>query len=347
MSCHWTTPQGRLKDRSWLAGLGATSSGPACKYSCTLSGGARRTGRHRSALLAAVALACALAAGVQSAVGASSVPSTTCRGAELRPNARNLAAVDSATLCLIDRSRAAHHLEKPKPNGALRAVAGSQVASMVRGDYFADIRPSGQTPHSLIAGSRYPARTSLSTGQILAWGTDAEATPASIVAAWMASPPHRRIILKGEYSDVGVAAIGRLLDLRCERGAHALVSVDGQHPVAARLRQRKIFLRPKAGKVMGDHTRTVSPRDLRRIVAAATVNYDAFIGKSHAGETVRDIGCLVLGDDDCTQARHECLCIASGSGKGQWLRCPAARRFLKGWRSRRDALRKTRNGRPR
>jgi len=154
-----------------------------------------------------VALLCACSAGAQTAIAASRVPSTPCRGANLRPNATNLAAVDAATLCLIERTRAGHRVRTLRSNGELRAVAASQVDSMVRRDYFADVRPSGQTPFSLVAATRYPAHAGLSTGQVIAWGSGANATPARIVAAWMASPAHRTIILTGEYRDVGVAAV--------------------------------------------------------------------------------------------------------------------------------------------
>jgi uncharacterized protein YkwD len=46
-------------------------------------------------------------------------------------------------------------------------------------------------------------------------------TPAGIVAAWMASPPHRAIILDRTYRDAGVAA------------TPALPSVVGQGRVGA------------------------------------------------------------------------------------------------------------------
>jgi uncharacterized protein YkwD len=129
-----------------------------------------------------------------------------CANANLRPTAADEPAVSTATLCLIDRVRAAHHLRWLRANRELRAVALSQVSAMVRWDYFADIRPSGQTPLSLVQGTRYPFHTlSFAVGQNIAWGAHGGETPASIVAAWMASPPHRALILDGRYRDAGVA----------------------------------------------------------------------------------------------------------------------------------------------
>jgi uncharacterized protein YkwD len=133
---------------------------------------------------------------------------TACQDADLLPTATNDAAVGAATLCLIDRIRAAWHLTPVRSNGRLGSVAASQVRNMVRWNYFADLRPNGQTPLSLAGAIGYRTRSRrVSVAQNIAWGTGRSATPASIVAAWMASPPHRRVILTGSFRDAGVAAV--------------------------------------------------------------------------------------------------------------------------------------------
>jgi len=132
----------------------------------------------------------------------------SCPGADVTPTAENSAAISAATLCLIDRIRAAWHLGPVRANAALRAVAASQVKNMVRWHYFSDVRPSGQTPLSLVARTGYRARaSSVSVAQNIAWGTGPYATPAHIVAAWMASPPHRRVILTRRFRDAGTGAV--------------------------------------------------------------------------------------------------------------------------------------------
>lgn len=163
-------------------------------------------------MLATAWLLCVLVFALQApANGASPRSAAQCGGADLVPAPGNAAAVQAATLCLIDMVRAQHRLQPLRANAMLRAVAHSQVQSMVRWNYFADVRPSGQTPFSLIAASRYRAHAaSISTGQDIAWGTGSHATPASIVAAWMASPPHRTIILTGSYRDAGVSVMPSL-----------------------------------------------------------------------------------------------------------------------------------------
>jgi uncharacterized protein YkwD len=128
-----------------------------------------------------------------------------CPGANLIPTSANAPAVDAATLCLIDNLRSAYRLGPLRANRELQSVATTQVKDMVDWNYFADDRPPEQTPASLIAATRYPAHSaSLSTGQNIGWGTGVYATPAQMVAAWMASPPHREIILIGAYREAGV-----------------------------------------------------------------------------------------------------------------------------------------------
>ena len=161
-------------------------------------------GRNLLATLVVGLLVCAGALAADYSVAGAR--SAGCLGANLRPSATNAAAIDAATLCLIDHVRAAQHLRPLRSNRELGAVASSQVGSMVRWNYFADVRPTGQTPLSLVVVTHYPAHAGgISVGQNIAWGTGSYTTPAHIVAAWMASPPHREIILSGKYRDAGVA----------------------------------------------------------------------------------------------------------------------------------------------
>jgi uncharacterized protein YkwD len=130
----------------------------------------------------------------------------SCPGATLQPSSADAASVNSATLCLVNRIRSAHRLHALRANRELGSVAASQVATMVRRDYFADIRPTGQTPLALVGVTRYPAHSAaFAVGQNIAWGTGSYSSPGHIVAEWMASPPHRAIILTNYYRDAGVA----------------------------------------------------------------------------------------------------------------------------------------------
>ena len=174
------------------------------KYRCTLPLVRSRTHKGLCALLAVLWLA---GGAVLAAPAAASTPAP-CAGAALRPSAADLAAVETATLCLVNAVRTSRHLRVLRANGELARVAAWQVRQMVALDYFADVGPTGQTPLSLIAATRYStSAVAFTVGQNLAWGTGLYTTPLHIVAAWMASPPHRAIILDGAFRDAGAAAL--------------------------------------------------------------------------------------------------------------------------------------------
>jgi uncharacterized protein YkwD len=165
------------------------------------------------AALAAVTLTCPAIFGTPPAVAARR--SQSCQGANLSPTAANAATVAAATLCLIDQVRAGYQLGQLRSNNELRTLASSQVDDMVSSNYFADDRPGGLTPFSLVVGTRYSAHArAISVGQNIGWGTGQYATPTSMVAGWMASPPHRKLILTAVFQDAGVGvtpAVPRVL----------------------------------------------------------------------------------------------------------------------------------------
>jgi uncharacterized protein YkwD len=166
-----------------------------------------RCASRLGAVVAAALLACAgtIAADTARAAPASR-PSALCADANLHPSAANAHAVAAATLCLVNRVRSVHGLGPVRANRALSRVAASQVASMVHEDYFADVSPSGQTPLSLVAGTSYAVHAAeFAVGENIAWATGSYTTPAHIVAEWMASPPHREVMLSAEFRDAGVA----------------------------------------------------------------------------------------------------------------------------------------------
>jgi uncharacterized protein YkwD len=187
-----------------------------CKHACTLSGAVRRTRRKIGAL---IALALPIGVGeLRTEAAVARAASASCPGANLHPGRRNAPAVHAATVCLIDRVRAVYHLRPLRSNRYLQGVATRQVKDMVRWNYFADDRPSGLTPSALIASTGYAARArSLSTGQNIGWATGADTTPASMVSAWMSSPPHRAIMLARHFLDIGVG-VTAVLPSVLERG---------------------------------------------------------------------------------------------------------------------------------
>jgi uncharacterized protein YkwD len=82
---------------------------------------------------------------------------------------------------------------------------------MVLGSFFAHRAPGGPTLPGRLARVGYLGRHAVDwvVGENLAWARGAAATPRGIVAAWMASPGHRRNVLDADFREVGIGvAVG-------------------------------------------------------------------------------------------------------------------------------------------
>jgi len=135
-----------------------------------------------------------------------------CPHATLVPDRWNLELIRSATLCLVNRERAAHGERPLDQNRRLQRAAQGHTESMALRGYFNHIGPLGGTPLSRIraAGYIYGSHVSYAVGENIAWGTRSLATPRAIVAAWMASPGHRANILDGRFRDTAIGVCSQL-----------------------------------------------------------------------------------------------------------------------------------------
>ena len=140
-----------------------------------------------------------------SAAGTTPTRQAPCRGALTLPTHTNLALMNTAIVCLINRERAHYRLPTLTPNPALQGIASSLSREMAASGNFADDSLTGETPWQRISTSPYAwgART-LYAAQNIGWGTDGLATPTGVVYEWMHSPPHRHIILTDSYRNIGV-----------------------------------------------------------------------------------------------------------------------------------------------
>jgi uncharacterized protein YkwD len=156
--------------------------------------------RRAVTLIAAVAaLALAAPAGAQAA---------DCAGADLVPDATNLTQVGQATLCLLNNERGAQDLRPVSEAPGLTQPSRAYSARMVAESFFAHESPDGGTLVDRLAGAGYLAPDGdWTVGENIAWGQGPLSTPRSIVAAWMASPGHRKNILTGEYTEIGLGVV--------------------------------------------------------------------------------------------------------------------------------------------
>lgn len=108
-------------------------------------------------------------------------------------------------LCLMNATRAAHGVRSLRIDGRITRAARQKAHDMVARQYFDHVSPSGGTLSARIAATGWMrGRRAWSIGENLAWGSGSRAQPAAIVQAWMDSPPHRRNLLDGHFSVVGL-----------------------------------------------------------------------------------------------------------------------------------------------
>jgi uncharacterized protein YkwD len=164
-----------------------------------------------------------------------------CANAGLQPTAGNLAAIDAATLCLVNQMRATYRLHPLRFSNPLQSVAAGQAQDMVKGDYFGDESLSGQTPMQRILATTYPAHAArVKAAQNIGWATGPLATPTRMVQSWMLSPRHREIILTPNYRDIGVGVTAAAPSTLAGGLAGATYTLElGQRIFAARVSRKR------------------------------------------------------------------------------------------------------------
>jgi uncharacterized protein YkwD len=173
----------------------------------------------RPFLIALIAACAALLAGTL-AVPASAGAAAACKGAKKVPSHGQTKQARRATLCLLNRERAARGLRPLRSNRKLRVAALRHSASMARHNFFDHTSPTGTTMSSRIKGTGYTRRArSWSIGENIAWGSGGYATPRQIVRSWMRSPGHRANILNGGFREIGIGvAVGTPMRVAASSG---------------------------------------------------------------------------------------------------------------------------------
>jgi uncharacterized protein YkwD len=129
-----------------------------------------------------------------------------CAGAQARPGSVSGRAYTRAVQCLVNEQRAGVGLGALSHDRRLAAAARRYSSSMVRERFFDHVSPDGSTLSSRARAAGYDGGT---LGETIGWGAGELATPAAIVQAWMASPPHHAILMSRSFRKVGLGvAIG-------------------------------------------------------------------------------------------------------------------------------------------
>jgi uncharacterized protein YkwD len=114
-----------------------------------------------------------------------------------------------ALICLVNAERTDRGLRPLQRDGDLGQAAHRHSADMVQRTYFAHESPSGDSIGDRVRDAGYgkPGDGWL-VGETLGWGSGRKATPNWILDAWLDSPPHRKIMLRDEYQEFGIAVVG-------------------------------------------------------------------------------------------------------------------------------------------
>ena len=116
------------------------------------------------------------------------------------------AAQTLATLvCHVNAVRAQHGLRRVSGVAILSRSSSIRARTIVRCGDFSHT-PCGQSFGAPFSAVGY-TRGSYAVGETLAWTSGGGMAPANAVARWMASPPHRRVLLSRGWRELGAAAI--------------------------------------------------------------------------------------------------------------------------------------------
>lgn len=116
-----------------------------------------------------------------------------------------LAAARLAVVVETNGERQRRRLGSLRRHVALERAASRHAADMLARDFFAHESPEGDGPRDRAEAAGY--RGAMLVGETIAYG---QRTASDVVADWLASPPHRKILLEGRFTEIGVGvAAGR------------------------------------------------------------------------------------------------------------------------------------------
>jgi uncharacterized protein YkwD len=145
--------------------------------------------------------------------------SDPCGAVDAKPSVTGAQAAGQTTLCLLNRERAQRGLTPLRENGLLSAASLEHSQDMVRRRYFEHTTPDGRSVGDRLRAVGYARGRSASAGENIAYGFGPESTPASIVAIWMKSPPHREDILRPSFTEIGIGIAPGAPELPAEKQA--------------------------------------------------------------------------------------------------------------------------------
>lgn len=156
--------------------------------------------------LAVATAALALAALAPTPASASYCSFRDIMAANAQPTSANLAAVESAVICLTNNQREAAGLPRLAASPILAKAAEAHSLDMVKRRFFAHAHPSTPDQKSMFRAklAGYCTMSFCSTGENIYCGSGSLTTPRAAVNWWMNSPGHKANILDPKFKEIGV-----------------------------------------------------------------------------------------------------------------------------------------------
>jgi len=123
-------------------------------------------------------------------------------GSDASDPAADASVLERVVFNLFNIEREKHGLRPLQWDAEVAVVASDHSADMSRRGYFSHENPQMATPSDRIRAADI---SYMYAGEVLA---RAHITPESVVAAWMASPNHRKVILSSYATRVGIGIVG-------------------------------------------------------------------------------------------------------------------------------------------
>lgn len=121
------------------------------------------------------------------------------------PSAGGASRATAGVIAQLNAARAAHGAAPLRADPRLALAARRHSRDMVAHHYFSHDSRTGEGFSARIARTGWmQSRGPWRVGETLAWGVGAKGAPRAIVAAWLASAGHRRIVLASRFRVVGI-----------------------------------------------------------------------------------------------------------------------------------------------
>ncbi len=146
----------------------------------------------------------AATAGLLAPTPAHAAAADQCPGALDEPTAATVAQSADTVTCLINVERTKRGMRAVTRDADLGQAARKHSNDMVRRGFFSHVSPGGGTLGDRLRAAGYGRSQGWRAGEALGWGTGSMATPNALVDEWLASSPHRHILLDAGFRELGV-----------------------------------------------------------------------------------------------------------------------------------------------